>query len=476
LRKVLQGRFPDKHVVLSFSRETKQDTPLSDRSLACMDIYLVPNHNRDAKLAGLRAVSCHSLELHQNLVVDLNSPSKLESYISAINDQAATSTASSGAASAAVTAQIACDFFNQGDFVQAIQVLVASALGLKLDNFQDMIKTGEVQDDATFEELGGNSFIGMKLISTMRSSLGAAPAVFKLLTEPLSKFMKEAEDVLRKRRESSDAEWIFHGELPGKNGTVCPDQAPIVVLFPNGGGSPKNFAHTYSELRTRVASEFPHGCQVYIIQPPGRDARADEDNLTDFGELIKCCIDALILPLNLNGPKNNDRKRKVIMCGDSLGSIACWSVAHELHKSYGFVPDHMVMSGNPSPLVASEEWGLGTYASKSIHNCTDDDLVAFLSKGGLEFDKSDEAETVDALRCDCTMYEDFRRNPELSALPVSATLCWGADDPLTSIESMVGWRDEFEGEVSEVALPDAGHHIYSECGAAMADIIVKNIC
>jgi amino acid adenylation domain-containing protein len=478
LRKLLQRRFPNKHIVLSFSRETKQDTPLSDRSLACMDLYLVPDHNKDAKLAGLRAVSCHSLELHENLVVGLDNPSKLETYISAINDQAETSTASSSAASAVVTAQIACDFLNQGDFVQAIQVLVASALGLKLDKFQDMIRTGEVQDDATFEELGGNSFIGMKLIGTMRGSLGAAPAVFKLLTEPLTKFMKEAEEVLRKRRESSDAEWTFHGELPGKHGTVCPDQAPIVVLFPTAGGSPKVFAHTYSELRTRVASEFSHGCHAYIIQPPGRDARADEENFTDFGKYVKCCSDALALPLNLSGPKNNnDRKRKVIMCGDSLGSIACWSVAHELRKSHGFVPDHMVMSGNPSPLVASEEWGLGTYATKSIHNCTDDDLVAFLSKGGLEdFDKSDEAETVDALRCDCTMYEDFRRNPELSALPVTATLCWGANDPLTSTASMVGWRDEFEGEVSEVALPNAGHHIYSECGPAMADIIARNLC
>lgn len=478
LRTMLNEQFPDMRSIVTFSRETNKETHFSDDALARMDVYLVSDRNQDERVAGLQAVSRHCLEPHMEKMAPILSGTKsgIETYISSISEQSSVNAGSGSKKGDGAAISASREFVSQGNFKAAVQALIASSLGMPFDKFQEMINSDEVGDDVTFEEIGGNSFIGMKLVSTIRSNLGTAPAVFKLLTEPLAHFTTEAEILLRRKKESADSDWLIHSALPGNKSDVVSPDAPAVILFPTAGGSPKVFAHTFSELRKQVSSssDLSKGCDVYIVQPPGRDARAEEENMKDLDKFICCCSDAIASALKLG--QSDAIQRKVVMCGDSLGSIMCWSVAHELQRRFGFTSDHLILSGNPCPAVAEEEWGLGSYATKSIYKCTDDELAEFLSEGGRGgFDKSEEAETLNALRCDCIMYEDFSRKAELKTLPIGATLCHGEEDPFCGPVAMQGWVDEFDGTVTDVTLPNAGHHIYSDCGPTMANIIVEQL-
>lgn len=490
LRQVVQEWFPTKHVVLTWSRDLGDDGEsffddkfLVNSYLCCMDLYLVPKKTRKLKVAGLQAVSRFALGPHEEFVEKMTNRSlskkhrtmNLESCINEVVDSAANPSHDS-AHDPKVAIDLAKSHAERGEYRIAVYLLISSALGLHLDEFTNTLESDADLDKLTFEELGGNSFIAMKLIGNMRAALGAAPAVFKILTEPLMTFVAESIKVIKSSRSAHDGEWMVHLQVPGKSGSVASD-APIVVFFPTAGGSPKVFAHTFSELRKLVPAMGNEGLELYIAQPPGRDARAEEPNLTNFDKLVEKYSDALMKPLSL-GVSNTSKKRKVIMCGDSLGSVVCWAIAQEFYRRFKFSPDHMIVSGNPSPEISTKQWGLGTVATKSIRECTDAELVEFLTAGqhsatsnGGTFDEVEEKEAIDALRCDCIMYEDFKRNEKYGKLDVKATLCRGGDDPLCSVEDMSGWKDEFES-MNEVVLSKGGHHIYSECAPKMANIIV----
>jgi surfactin synthase thioesterase subunit len=100
----------------------------------------------------------------------------------------------------------------------------------------------------------------------------------------------------------------------------------------------------------------------------------------------------------------------------------------------------------------------------------------FLRKGHVGFEEDDDAqEVINALRSDCLLYEDFKRPNEFPVLPVPATICRGGDDPFHGPNDMDGWRDEFEGPINEVVLDGVGHHIYSDAGAEMAQLLMDLI-
>lgn len=459
LREALVTAFPNHHLVLTWSRDIGDDTQLVDAELASMDAFLVPARDRISKLAGLRGISKFTLLPHKDFTANLTSRSDFERCISNVPSQK-NSSSSNDFSSAGDTAKA---YLEKGDIKAAVETMVACSLGHTREAFLDMLQ--DQPEDITFEELGGNSFMAMKLILQLRSNLGAAPAVFKLLTEPLGSFLQDGVRTIQRNRESGLGEWIVQREIKGSSS----NDAPVIIFFPTAGGSPKVYAKTYSHLKSLVKEHLPSGAKILLAQPPGRDARANEPNCTDYDELVTKYTNAIVQTLG-----NLSSSNKVVMCGDSLGSITCWSVAQELRQRFpDFAPIHMVVSGNPCPDVASDQYGLGTFAKQSIHNETDQDLLNFLSKGHASFGTDQDAqEVVNALRSDCILYEDFKRPANAPIFAVPATVCRGGDDPFVSETDMNGWKAEFSGNVKEVVLDGAGHHIYSEAFEEMAQLLV----
>ena len=500
LRSALRDAFrSNKHIVLTWNRQIGDLTNLADAELAAMDVFVVPAQHSNAKMAGLRGISQFALDPHPNFCAKLKKRSDFESCISELQSSKSSSagTQKQDFQTAAKNAKTALDM---GHVTLAVETMVACSLGHAHQAFLDIMQQAE--KDVTFEELGGNSFMAMKLILQLRSSLGAAPAVFKLLTEPLTEFLQDATHVIERQRENTKeaaaaGEWMVQVDLPGPNGTVAAN-APIIILFPTAGGSPKVYAKTFSQLKTMLgSSKNPQGivstttgAKVLMGQPPGRDARADEPNCRNFDDLIASYTQAIVDVLHLddtNGKNilGNNNNNKIIMCGDSLGSIVCWSVAQALRQRYGqtvfHLIHHMVLSGNPCPAVASHQFGLGTFAKQSIHQETDQDLLDFLAKGHSGFTTSDSnsnsKEVLEALRSDCILYEDFQRPDDAMPLSCPATFCRGSEDPFVTEEDVKSWKNEFTHSKSTnyVVLNDAGHHIYSEAGSEMAKLLVDII-
>jgi len=205
--------------------------------------------------------------------------------------------------------------------------------------------------------------------------------------------------------------------------------------------------------------------------------------------MVERCVRALAKALRLE--ELGGVARDCIFVGDSLGSLTCWIVAHRLRELFpSFCPVHFVVSGNPSPNIASSQWGLGTFATQSIHDESDEDLLAFVKKGlaaaqeargggganlasATEVEKmKDMKEVLDALRCDCIMYEAFRRPAAYGMLPADATMCRGELDPFNGPDDVWQWAEEFGGRKEQVVVPRAAHHIYTENAPAMASVLV----
>merc|ERR1719240_1586870 len=87
-----------------------------------------------------------------------------------------------------------------------------------------------------------------------------------------------------------------------------------------------------------------------FVQPPGRDARATEANVTNNEQYIAEVSAAL--RVYTTGVKSTAGSYAFI--GDSWGSIACFCTLHELRDRDGFVPAHVFISGDASPVLASE--------------------------------------------------------------------------------------------------------------------------
>jgi amino acid adenylation domain-containing protein len=232
LRRSLEAALPGKHIVLSWSREIGDATKLCDVSLASMDVYVVPTCDRSSKLAGLRGICQFALDPHASFLSKLTGRSSYECCISEIYESK-----SSSAENVAGAVDAAKKFFEAGDVEAAVQTTIAWSLGHTRETFQSMLK--QVDDKVTFEELGGNSFMAMKLIQQLRTNLGAAPAVFKLLTEPMLIFLGDAVDILKRKRESGQGEWIIQGQI----GETMNESSPTIAFFPTAGGSPKVRCH-----------------------------------------------------------------------------------------------------------------------------------------------------------------------------------------------------------------------------------------
>jgi medium-chain acyl-[acyl-carrier-protein] hydrolase len=306
----------------------------------------------------------------------------------------------------------------------------------------------------------------MQTIGAVRSLFDVAVPVFELLTKTFGGFADAVVAKTQAGPKLAHNEWVSVVDDSMQYGKLASLSAPTFVFFPQAGSSPKQYAPLFTELKKRCE----HGLYLFI-QPPGRDARADEPNETSCARYISQSVSAL--KPYLIGSDSKDGP--TIFIGDSWGAIAAFATAHELYACCGWSPSHMFVSGNASPAVTTTHMGLGAYSSTPMRDLTDKDLVAFLKKSGVE---EEDDSRLDALLppflADCQLYEDYARPSELPMLPSRLCVLRGKGDAVVTMSEISGWADEFDCDEPKILrVPDATHHVHEEQPAVVAEHVIS---
>ena len=479
LRDALKEALPGYHVVLQWARSGKAEQ---------MDVYAIPTvpsepfpvlrkrHSKETAsrlheagveamaprllAAGLAAVMrCACEPLGISSLVERASGAKVESFT---NQLQTVDESSSGGASAADSEAALGEAKRQWDAATSAadkHAAVLALLGAKLG------LSAPASPTDSFSSLGGNSFVAMQTIGAVKGNLGVAVPIFELLTKTFGAF---ADTVVTKASggKADRADWVSLVDESYKYGKLAANSAPTFVFFPQAGSSPKQYAPLFKQLQKRC-----HVGRFLFIQPPGRDARADEPNETDVAAFVRQSVEAL--KPYLIGADSKDGPTCFI--GDSWGAIAAFATAHELFKCAGWAPSHVLVSGNASPRVTSTHNGLGSYSSTPMGELSDHDLIGFLKASGVEEeDDSRLNELVASFRADCVLYENYVRPDVLPMLPSKLCVMRGKQDDVVTIAEACGWLDEFDCEEAKlVRVPDATHHVHEEQPGAVADHLVS---
>ena len=464
LRAAVQKALPGHHLVLQWARDGRAER---------MDVYAIPLPKQDAEpypvsasagtsadaalAAGLDAVMRSACAVSGAAsLIERAEGAKVESFTNQL--QTVDEGKESGGGDNEAALNEAKKLWNDSLAKEGKHAAVLALLGAKLG------LPAPASATESFSSLGGNSFVAMQTIGAVRSLLGVAVPVFELLTKTFGAF---ADSVVAKASGGGGGgtyEWVSVVDESTQWGKVASLSAPTFVFFPQAGSSPKQYAPIFTELKQRLFGRY------LFIQPPGRDARADEPNETDYKRFISQSVAAL--KPYLIGPES--REGPTTFIGDSWGAIAAFAVAHELRKCCGWTPSHMLVSGNASPRVTSTHMGLGSYSPTPMQDLTDKELVGFLKASGVEEeDDSRLDELVQSFRADCQLYEDYKRPEELPMLPTKLCVLRGKNDQVVTMGEACGWVEEFDCEESKILrVPNATHHVHEEQPAEVAEHII----
>ena len=480
LRAALRARLPNHHVVLQWARDGRAE---------CMDVYAIPTiaplpemypvasvssaatsdpsapttaEGRARLAAGLDAVmraACEPAGIES--LVERATGAKVETFTNQLQTvDSSSSGGAGGGADAEAGLNEAKKMWGVASDASGKHAAVLALLGSQLGLGKPASAT------ESFSSLGGNSFVAMQTIGAVRSRLGVAVPIFELLTKTFGAFADTVVAKASGKAKDSTNEWVAMVDESAKFGKLASGAAPTFVFFPQAGSSPKQYAPLFKALQKQCANG-----RYLFVQPPGRDARASEPNETDCAAFVGQCVTAL-KPF-LIGSESKDGPTAFI--GDSWGAIAAFATAHELLKSSGWAPSHVLVSGNASPRVTSGHKGLGSYSSTPMASLTDKDLIGFLKASGVdEEDDSRLDELVASFRADCQLYEDYVRPDALPALKSKLCVVRGKEDDVVTNGEMCGWVDEFDCEEAKlVRVPKATHHVHEEQPAAVAAHLVN---
>lgn len=452
LRAALRAALPTHHMVLQWAR---------DGTAEHMDAYALPSAEGGTDeliadeptmlAAGLAAVMISACEIvgQAALVERAGNQAGLESFtnkLASVDDTAS----GGGDGGEALMHEARTLWADEAGGAQAKHAAVLALLGAVLG------MPAPAPPSESFAINGGNSFVAMQAIGAVRAELGVGVPVFELLTKTFGAF---ADAVLAKAggHDTLDARsWVVAvDESAPQQGRAAAQSASTFVFFPQAGASPKQYAAVFTELRKSVEQG-----RYLFVQPPGRDARADEPNETD----VSRCIAETAAALKPHLVSAEARDGPTVFIGDSWGAIAAFATAHELLKSCGWAPSHMLVSGNASPYVTSAHFGLGSYSPTPMAQLTDKQLVDFLRASGVE-DEDDErvAQLVAPFRADCQLYENYVRPEQLPSLPTKLCVLRGKEDKVVTLSEACGWVDEFDCEEARIVrVAGATHHVHEE--------------
>merc|ERR1712137_220689 len=445
LRKEFVSQLPSHHIVLTWSRDGHEDH---------MDVYALPlgESGLSNMSAGLQAVQQDALAVVPKSKLDawrLDIDS-FSNILSTVDDEKPKE-------SSANVLQEVRGLWEDGKREDALLRLMGDKLS----------QSGKADPDADFSTSGGNSFVAMAIVGSIRQEFGVSAAVFELLTLSLGKFAKAVVDKYDDK--NSKGEWLV--ELKGAECAQGDAPCPTVVLFPQAGVGPSQYAG--------VTKEFLQGCprgKCLIVQPPGREGRASELNIKDNKQYISevCAVlrPHLIGDQKLEGP--------VTFLGDSWGSIACFSALHEFRKTDAFMPSHAVFSGDACPAIASTQNGMGSYSDVSMSKISDSEMLDFMKATGASIvednDQVPDKVTMDALQADMLLYEQFTRPADLELLSCRVTTIRGEKDRIVTDQEMLGWLDEFEtSDKQTVTVAGASHYVHVEQPSEVAKVLLRTV-
>ncbi len=189
-----------------------------------------------------------------------------------------------------------------------------------------------------------------------------------------------------------------------------------LFCFPYAGGG----ASVFRTWQRHV----PEDVELCLVQPPGREGRADAPLVHGFDALLDV-IERDLTPM-LDVP--------FAFFGHSMGALVSFELARRLKDRRGPRPERLFLSAEPAPHVTPEVSFPGTL--------TDAELVALLSRFGVPKAATDNAafleELLPILRADLTAHASFSFQ-DRGPLDVPISVLAGTEDPLAREPEVAAW-------------------------------------
>ncbi|MEO1204742.1 MAG: alpha/beta fold hydrolase [Pseudomonadota bacterium] len=255
--------------------------------------------------------------------------------------------------------------------------------------------------------------------------------------------------------EKRGSEWLL-------GGAKKPDAQAIMLCFPHGGGS----ARDYQPL----VDAAPPDLDVLAIQLPGRGPRIRETPISNVETLLAELMPVLHRAID----------RPYILFGHSVGAALAMEVAQRLEATVSECPLLVCVSAFGRP-AAVEERGLGAGAQARRDGAADFDWAhasdeAFLAELA-RFGQIDDQTIADPelrqiivrpTRADFALNDTL---PPLRQLTSDVLAVGGADDDQVPKHQLAYWADATSGSF-ELQLFPGGHFYFSDAASSLIDLIV----
>lgn len=216
------------------------------------------------------------------------------------------------------------------------------------------------------------------------------------------------------------------------NSSDC--RAPVIVVFPHAGGSPRFYAH-WARVLTRY--------RLWGMTYPGRDARLGDTPHATLQALARECACQLDLQL--------DPSTSALLIGHSMGAWVAWETARSLEQMR---PERMLMT------VVSGQNPPNFPPNTLLHQQDDSMLIADMNRQNPQNSALWEHPEMrqlflPAVRADYRLLETYRAEPGTVA---DLTVVYGEDDPEIDTSVIQRWRTASRGAFRSLTLP--GGHFY----------------
>ena len=212
-----------------------------------------------------------------------------------------------------------------------------------------------------------------------------------------------------------------------------------VVLFPHAGAGVGAYAGWQAD--------FPDWLELWVVQLPGRGARAAEPMFTCMSDLTDAVATALQQGGLLSAP--------LAFFGHSFGALVAFETAQVLRARGLSTPACLILSGHESPSMGlpDTERGLASLPDEALRTALDRwDFTALARSQGVE-DVMDPAagmlSTILApMRADLQLREELLSTPPTAPTAAAIHVCGGADDASVPESSLRRWAELTEAAFS----------------------------
>lgn len=226
-------------------------------------------------------------------------------------------------------------------------------------------------------------------------------------------------------------------------------RAPIVVLFPHAGGSPRFFAH-WRRILTH--------CRLWGVTYPGRDHRLYDELPISLTALAYECahqLEALF----------SDGDTAVVLVGHSMGALVAYECAGVLETFSSVRGIKVVVSGQNPPQC---------HVNTQLHLASDEALIADIKRqnpanGALWEQPELRALFLPVVRDDYRLLETYC--PSFKKV-TSITVVYGASDNDILLNKIAGWQC-WSYDPVHIKTMQGGHFYLASPSTALPSYIVE---